>query len=64
VPDRQSVDRLYDDLTSAGHAGQQEPYDAFWGSRFAVVADPDGNAVGLMSPRDEAFRGPTPPPPG
>jgi catechol 2,3-dioxygenase-like lactoylglutathione lyase family enzyme len=63
VPDRPSVDRLYEELTAAGHATQQEPYDAFWGSRFAVVTDPDGNAVGLMSPRDDAFRGPPPPPP-
>jgi catechol 2,3-dioxygenase-like lactoylglutathione lyase family enzyme len=63
VPDRQSVDQLHEELTSAGYASQQEPYDAFWGSRFAVVADPDGNAVGLMSPRDDAFRTPGPPPP-
>ena len=24
----------------------------FWGARYAVVADPDGNDVGLMSPKD------------
>lgn len=30
--------------------------DAFWGARFAVVADPDGNEVGLMSPIDEERR--------
>ena len=23
-----------------------------WGSRYAVVEDPDGNAVGLMSPKE------------
>jgi uncharacterized glyoxalase superfamily protein PhnB len=34
----------------------QRPYDAFWGGRFAVVADPDGNEVGLMSPIDERRR--------
>ncbi len=63
VDDRADVDVLYTDLTSAGYAGQQEPYDAFWGSRFAVVTDPDGNAVGLLSPRDPSRRHPTPPPP-
>ena len=33
------------------------------GARYAVVEDPDGNPVGLMSPIDAARRtmGPTPP---
>ena len=35
---------------------QQEPYDAFWGARYAVVSDPDGNGVGIMSPIDPAQR--------
>ena len=26
-----------------------EPYDAIWGARYAVIEDPDGLAVGLMS---------------
>ena len=37
-------------LTQAGHAGRQQPFDAFWGARYAIVDDPDGNGVGLMSP--------------
>jgi len=49
-----AVDATYDDLTGAGYAGQQPPYDAFWGARYAVVADPDGNAVALMGPTDPA----------
>lgn len=49
---REEVDAVYADLTSAGYRGQQEPYDAFWGARYAIVEDPDGNAVGLMSPID------------
>jgi catechol 2,3-dioxygenase-like lactoylglutathione lyase family enzyme len=60
LPDRDAVDRIYFDLTQAGYAGQQEPYDAFWGARYAAVEDPDGNAVGLMSPVDQGKR--TPPP--
>jgi uncharacterized glyoxalase superfamily protein PhnB len=63
VDDRAEVDRIYAELTAAGHTGQQPPVDAFWGSRFAVVTDPDGNAVGLMSPRDDAFRSEGPEPP-
>lgn len=63
VPDRESVDRLFEELTAAGYASQQKPYDAFWGSRYAVVSDPDGNAVGLMSPPEDEPRIPPPPPP-
>src|SRR5579862_7045440 len=53
---RAEVDRVYADLTGAGYRGQQEPWDAFWGARYAIVEDPDGNAVGLMSPADPARR--------
>lgn len=60
---REAVDARYADLTAAGYRGQQAPYDAFWGARYAVVEDPDGNSVGLMSPVDEARRTPPPPPP-
>lgn len=51
---RDAVDATYADLTSAGHTGVQPPFDAFWGARYAIVADPDGNQVGLMSPSDQA----------
>lgn len=63
VGEREDVDRLYDELTAAGYTSQQRPYDAFWGSRYAIVRDPDDNAVGLMSPRDASKRTPQPPPP-
>lgn len=46
---REAVDALYTQLTEAGHRGLREPYDAFWGVRYAIVADPEGTAVGLMS---------------
>ncbi|MGH9057708.1 MAG: VOC family protein [Acidimicrobiales bacterium] len=52
VDSRERVDALYTDLTAAGYAGQQEPYDAFWGARYAIIEDPDDNAVGIMSPVD------------
>lgn len=63
VPTRNDVDELFALLTAAGHPGQQPPYDAFWGARYAVVTDPDGNGVGLMSPAGPAFRSPPPAPP-
>jgi uncharacterized glyoxalase superfamily protein PhnB len=56
VSSREEVDRLYAELTGAGHNGQQPPYDAFWGARFAIVEDPDGNPVGIMSPIDAERR--------
>ena len=52
VESRERVDEIYADLTGAGYRGQQPPYDAFWGARYAVIEDPDGNAVGIMSPVD------------
>jgi uncharacterized glyoxalase superfamily protein PhnB len=56
LPTREAVDTGYSELTSAGYAGRQPPFDAFWGARYAIVADPDGNDVGLMSPIDESRR--------
>ena len=44
--------KIYADLVAAGYRRQQPPYDAFWGARYAVIEDPDGNAVGIMSPVD------------
>jgi catechol 2,3-dioxygenase-like lactoylglutathione lyase family enzyme len=43
------VDSLYSKLTGAGHVGYKEPWDAFWGQRYAIVHDPDGNSVSLSS---------------
>ena len=60
---REAVDERYADLTGAGYRGHQPPWDAFWGARYAIVDDPDGHPVGLMSPVDPARRSsPTPPP--
>ena len=44
------VDACYAELMAAGHDGHLEPWDAFWGQRYAVVHDPDGNAVDLFAP--------------
>ena len=56
VSDTLAKDELYGRLTRKGHPGVQPPFDAFWGGRYAIVADPDGNQVGLMSPIDAARR--------
>jgi len=44
------VDRVYADLVKAGYEGHKEPWDAFWGQRYALIHDPDGNSVDLFAP--------------
>lgn len=56
LPSREAVDARYAELTAAGYTARQLPFDAFWGGRYAIVADPDGNDVALMSPIDESMR--------
>jgi catechol 2,3-dioxygenase-like lactoylglutathione lyase family enzyme len=51
VPDRESVDRLDAAFMGDGRRSRQAPIDAFFGPRYAIVEDPDGNLVGLKSPR-------------
>jgi len=60
VEARDDVDRIHAKLTALGHKASQPPYDAFWGARYAILEDPDGNHVGVMSPSDPARRGPPP----
>lgn len=44
------VDATYTRMLEAGHLGHKAPWDAFWGQRYAVVNDPDGNHVRVFSP--------------
>ncbi len=44
------VDRVYTLVIGAGYARVKEPWDAFWGQRYAQVSDPDGNPVDLFAP--------------
>ena len=44
------VDQLHAELTGAGYRSHKDPWDAFWGQRYAVVLDPDGNTVDLFAP--------------
>jgi uncharacterized glyoxalase superfamily protein PhnB/mannose-6-phosphate isomerase-like protein (cupin superfamily) len=60
VPSRDTVDELYVELTSGGYHGHQPPFDAFWGARYAIVEDPGGNVVGVMSPSEPGREGPPP----
>jgi catechol 2,3-dioxygenase-like lactoylglutathione lyase family enzyme len=60
VPTRIAVDDVFRDMTGAGYRGLQEPHDAFWGARYAIIEDPNGIAVGVMSPVSPDKK--TPPP--
>jgi catechol 2,3-dioxygenase-like lactoylglutathione lyase family enzyme len=63
VSSREEVDRVHARVTDAGHRTHKAPEDAFWGARYAIVEDPDGNSVGIMSAIDASRRRPPPPPP-
>ena len=47
------LDQLFADLVAAGAEAHKEPWDAFWGQRYAIVKDPDGNSVELFAPLPE-----------
>lgn len=43
------VDALYHKVIDSGYQGVREPWDAFWGQRYANVLDTDGNLVDLFA---------------
>ncbi len=43
------VDALHDRVVAAGHPSHKAPWDAFWGQRYAIVVDPDGNPIDLFA---------------
>ena len=45
------VDALYARVVDAGFDGEKEPWDAFWGQRYAQLRDPNGVPVDLFAPR-------------
>jgi len=48
------VDAVFARVTGAGYEGRQEPWDAPWGQRYAMLGDPDGNRVDLFAAISEA----------
>ncbi len=44
-----AVDEAHAAVVDAGFVSVREPFDAFWGQRYATVADPDGNHVDLYA---------------
>jgi len=43
------VDASYVRVTQARFRSKKEPWDAFWGQRYAQVIDPDDNVVDLFA---------------
>ena len=43
------VDELYARVADAGFDAEKEPWDAFWGQRYAQLQDPDGVGVDLYA---------------
>ena len=43
------VDELFERVTAAGFQGEKNPWDAFWGQRYAQLRDPDGVPVDLFA---------------
>jgi uncharacterized glyoxalase superfamily protein PhnB len=43
------VDELYGRAKAGGFDAEKEPWDAFWGQRYAQLRDPDGVPVDLFA---------------
>jgi uncharacterized glyoxalase superfamily protein PhnB len=43
------VDETYRRVVEAGFHSEKEPWDAFWGQRYAQLVDPDGTPVDLYA---------------
>jgi len=43
------VDETYRRVVDAGFEGDKEPWDAFWGHRYAQLRDPDGVQIDLFA---------------
>jgi catechol 2,3-dioxygenase-like lactoylglutathione lyase family enzyme len=44
------VDQVFGELLALGGTAHKEPWDAFWGQRYAQVKDPDGTVIDLYAP--------------
>ena len=52
LPTREAVDDTHARVVAAGYTSSVEPWDTFFGARYAIVCDPDGHRIGLKSPQD------------
>lgn len=47
---KKDVDSCYQTIIEKGFHSVKEPWDAFWGQRYASILDPDGNQVDIFAP--------------
>jgi catechol 2,3-dioxygenase-like lactoylglutathione lyase family enzyme len=47
--DAADVDATHARMVAAGYESHLDPFDAFWGQRYATIRDPDGNPVDLFA---------------
>ena len=52
LPSREAVDDAHARVIAAGFSSSVEPWDTFFGARYAIVRDADGHRIGLKSPQD------------
>lgn len=45
----EALNELYHKVVDHGYDVHREPWDAFWGQRYAIVKDPDGNLISLFA---------------
>ena len=43
------VDDLHDKIVKCGYESFKEPWDAFWGQRYAIIKDIDGHLLSIFS---------------
>ncbi|PKG22964.1 VOC family protein [Niallia nealsonii] len=49
VDEPKQVDDKYQELKDKGYEIYREPWDAFWGQRYAIIKDPDNNLLSLFA---------------
>ena len=45
----EELNQLYKTVVESGFTGAKEPWDAFWGQRYACIKDPSGNQIDLFA---------------
>jgi catechol 2,3-dioxygenase-like lactoylglutathione lyase family enzyme len=48
------VDQLHAELVAEGYTTHHDPWDTFWGQRYAIIKDPDGHLVDLFAPLEQS----------
>lgn len=43
------VDDIAEKMSSVGYTIFKTPWDAFWGQRYAIIEDPDGNLLSIFA---------------